>query len=171
MMLMNTSIPSPTELHDLFTYNPETGTLTWKKTLSKRRSAGMVAGCSSSSEKGRISVGINGKIIRAHRIIWAMQTGEWPTNQIDHVNENPSDNRWSNLREASKSQNMRNITRIRSNTSGHKGVGLFKRTGKWRAYIKINRKNIHLGYFNDKDSALCAYINAAHKYHEEFARY
>jgi hypothetical protein len=108
---------TPQELHNLFDYNPETGNLVWKVFGARRRKPGDIAGCIAHSEKGRITVGIRGKLHRAHRIIWAMQTGEWPTNQIDHINENPSDNRWCNLRLATKSENMRNITLHKSNTS------------------------------------------------------
>lgn len=162
---------TPQELHALFEYNPESGQLIWKVAAARRRKPGDVAGCVAHCEKGRITVGIAGKQYRAHRIIWAMQTGEWPSDQIDHINENPSDNRWCNLRLASKAENMRNITIHKSNTSGHKGVGLHGPTGKWRAYIKADSKNYYLGLFHTKEDAVKARIAAAEKLHGIFSKH
>jgi hypothetical protein len=160
---------SPEELRNLFNYNPETGDLTWKIPGARRRKAGDIAGCKTS--EGRIIVGINKKIYKAHRIIWAIQTGEWPQNHIDHINEDATDNRWVNLREANKSQNMCNITRIKSNTSGYKGVTWSKATQKWRAQIKLNNKSYHLGVFQTKEDAAKAYQEAAKRLHGEFCKH
>jgi hypothetical protein len=160
---------TPEELHDLFDYNPETGHLIWKVNAARRRKPGDIAGCKSTD--GRILVGIRRKIYKAHRIIWAMQTGEWPKHKIDHINEDPSDNRWSNLRAATQSENMRNITRIKSNTSGFKGVGWSRVSKKWRAYIKVDGVNYHLGLFETKEEASFAYKAAAAKLHGVFAKH
>jgi len=161
--------PSIDEIKDVFEYSPETGILRWKNATGRRRKTGEIAGCKSTD--GRILIGFKGKLFKAHRIAWAIMTGEWPKLQIDHINEDPSDNRWKNLRLANKSQNMRNITRIKSNTSGYKGVSFFKRTEKWRATIAINKKQIHLGYFKTAEEARDAYREASIKFHEEFAKH
>ena len=87
---------------------------------------------------------------------------------IDHVNGDPSDNRLCNLREATKSQNMMNIGKIKSNTSGVRGVGWSKASQKWRAYIRVNKKDIHLGLFESIEDAKKARVEAAIKYHGEF---
>jgi hypothetical protein len=160
---------TPTELHDLFEYNPQTGHLIWKVNAARRRKPGEIAGCK--SPEGRILVGVHGRLYKAHRIIWAMQTGEWPDKQIDHINEDPSDNRWVNLRLATKAQNMRNVTRIKSNTSGYKGVGWSKAANKWRAYIRADGVNYHLGLFQTKEEAAAAYKVAAAKLHGAFAKH
>lgn len=74
--------------------------------------------------------------------------------EIDHINRNPCDNRKSNLRIATRSQNNMNSKRRVNNTSGIRGVSLHKQTGKWRAYISYNGKQINLGLFwNIKDAA------------------
>jgi HNH endonuclease/AP2 domain len=159
----------PKQLHELFKYNPKTGNLIWLVPGARRRKVGDIAGCKSTD--GRILVGIKGKIYKAHRIIWAMMTGEWPSESIDHINENPSDNRWSNLRLATKSQNMMNISKIKSNTSGYKGVGWSKSSQKWRAYIKVDKISYHLGLFDTKEKAAEAYADAANKLHGIFARH
>ena len=160
--------PSPHLVRERFNYDPETGELRWR-VGSRRRPAGELAGTAVLSEKGRISVGFMGKVYRAHVLIWVWQTGEWPSHQIDHINQNPGDNRWSNLRAATKSENMRNIARIKSNTSGYKGVGWCAAASKWRAYIKADGVSYHLGVFADKEAAARAYAEAAAKLHMAFA--
>lgn len=157
------------ELKQTFDYNPETGNLIWKIPGARRRKVGEIAGCK--TNEGRILIGIHRRIYKAHRIIWAIQTGEWPQNHIDHINGNPSDNRWANLREATNSQNMQNVGKIKSNTSGYRGVGWHKKAQKWRAYININQKTHHLGLFNTKEEAKTAYEEARKKFHGEFARH
>ena len=162
--------PDPALVRQYFDYNPETGELRWR-IGSRRRAAGSIAGTPAKSEKNRVIVGFQGKTYKAHTIIWAYQTGKWCDNQIDHINENPSDNRWNNLREATKSQNMMNISKIISNTSGYKGVGFHKKRKKWRAYIKADGKFYHLGLFETKEEAADAYQNAAKKLHGLFAKF
>lgn len=162
--------PDPALVRQYFDYTPETGELRWR-IGSRRRKAGEIAGTPSRCEKNRVTVGFMGINIRAHIIIWAYQTGKWPDFQIDHINENPSDNRWVNLRQATKSENMRNITSIKSNTSGHKGVSWSKACQKWRASIKANGIQYHLGVFPDKNHAIDAYRKAAEQLHGFFAKH
>ena len=90
----------------------------------------------------------------------------------DHINRVTLDNRRSNLRVATSQQNACNHGKPRNNTSGYKGVCYcaWKRTNKWRSIIGVNNKVIHLGYFEDAESAYDAYCVAAKKYHGEFAR-
>lgn len=160
---------TPEDLHRLLQYDPETGHLKWKVNAARRRKPGDIAGCK--SPDGRILIGINGRLYKAHRIIWAMANGYWPEKQIDHINGDPSDNRLPNLREATKSQNMMNIKKIKSNTSGFKGVGWSKSSQKWRAYIVANGVHYHLGLFETKEDAAQAYAQAAKKLHGVFANH
>jgi hypothetical protein len=162
--------PDPSIIRQHFDYNPENGELRWR-IGSRRRAAGKLAGTSNKTEKGRISVGFRNRDYKGHIIAWVCQTGEWPTHQIDHINEDPSDNRWSNIREATKSENMRNITRIKSNTSGHKGVSFHRQTAKWKASIKVDGVQYHLGLFSTVEDAAHAYAKAAQKLHGVFAKH
>lgn len=159
----------PELLKTFLDYNPETGLLTWKVRNSKRIHIGDIAGCKSTD--GRILIGIKGRLYKAHRVAWALQTGEWPKHMIDHINNDPSDNRWKNLRPATKSQNQMNVKRIKSNTSGHKGVTWSKASQKWRASIKANGKQFHLGVFEQIEDAVRAYADAAARLHGEFANH
>lgn len=104
--------------------------------------------------------------VRMHRVI----AGAPETHCVDHVNGNGLDNRRSNLRVATTSQNICNA-RIRSdNKIGLKGVALHRQTGKFRARIKANGRDIHLGLFETADAAHYAYSEAARIFFGDFAR-
>lgn len=90
---------------------------------------------------------------------------------VDHVNRNPLDNRRSNLRIASIAEQQYNKVMMSNNTSGYKGVFWNTARKKWNAKINVNKKQVHLGYFNTPEEAHAAYCEAAKKYHGEFANF
>ena len=90
--------------------------------------------------------------IRMHRLINQTPEGF----DTDHKNRHRLDNRRSNLRTATHSQNMRNIGLFKHNTSGHAGVSWYKQQNSWRAYIQVNSKYIRLGYFKNLSEAIRA---------------
>lgn len=92
----------------------------------------------------------------AHRVCWAVHYGEWPSDQIDHIDGNGLNNRISNLRVVDNTGNMRNTKMKRNNTSGVMGVSYHQETNKWRAYIGAGSKQIYLGLFDDFDQAVSA---------------
>lgn len=107
--------------------------------------------------------GVGQRGLNLHRFL----TG-WPL--VDHINGDGLDNRRGNLRPASVATNNRN-TRLRSdNTSGFKGVAWDPKSNAWRAYISVNRKRTHLGFFANRADAAAAYDAAALDLHGEFAR-
>jgi hypothetical protein len=108
--------------------------------------------CSGGYKQGNL-LGYQG---RAHRVIWAMETGAWPVDQIDHEDHDRSNNRWVNLKEATCRQNTRNATIPSTNVSGIMGVSWSKNACKWRAYISIDSNQIHIGYFTDIREAAIA---------------
>lgn len=87
----------------------------------------------------------------------------------DHIDQDKLNNVRHNLRPATKSQNMCNRGLQTNNPSGYKGVQWFKRDSKWRARIKKDGKEVHLGYFDTKEEAAHVYNKVALKYHGEFA--
>lgn len=102
-------------------------------------------------------------------IAWAMMTGKWAETDIDHINRVKNDNRWCNLRLASRSQNMGNEGLRSNNTSGFKGVTLDVQSGLWRAQIRLHGKKTNLGRFVTKEEAAAAHDEAARKSFGEFA--
>jgi len=161
-------IPPPLQkLNELLSFDPNTGKFTRLQSVGNAK-AGDMAG--SIRPDGYYELSICGKTYLSHRIAWAMFYGEPPSESIDHINTDRSDNRIENLRLASKSQNGQNRGPNKNNKSGIKGVCWDTRVGKWLASITINRKQIHLGHFKDKDIAASAYLNAAALHHRDFGR-
>lgn len=107
--------------------------------------------------KGYALASINGEVVRMHRLITNCGTNF----EVDHINGNTLDNRKSNLRVCSHKENSRNVKIPSHNTTGYKGVSFNKKRNKYRAYIKYEQKQIHLGYFLDKKEAALAYNKKA----------
>jgi hypothetical protein len=166
--------------HEYFTYEPETGNLIWRQRPAShftgeqrndclrwnRRYAGKVAG---GINHGYWATKVNFVLYRNHRIIWEMCNGPIPDGlHIDHINRVRSDNRMTNLRLATRSQNAINSPMYPSNTSGVTGVSFCKRSQKWAAKISIGGSKKHLGYFLDISDAIDARSNAEKVYYGEF---
>ena len=141
-------------LRSILNYDPETGIFTWKISNSSRAKVGAVAG--SLDGNGYLRLRLQSRLYQAHRLAWFYMCGEWPKLNIDHINRNPSDNRLVNLRDVTQKQNLQNAGKRSDNTSGHPGVSWYKQRSKWRARIKHNQKNIHLGYFSTLEEAIAA---------------
>jgi hypothetical protein len=159
----------PEEIREYLEYNALTGILTWIKSPSKKIKAGTIAG--TINKHGYIQVKFKDTLYQAHRICWFLHTGKQPTKQIDHRNEVKTCNIFTNMREATNSQNNSNISKLVNNTSGYKGVSWHKGTNKWRAQIKKDNKVIYLGLFNDPEEAHKVYCEYANNLHKEFANY
>ena len=157
-------------LKSILSYNPETGIFTWNKDIGRKIKAGDVAGgveC-----EGYITIGINNKIYKAHRLAWLYMTGKWPPNQIDHKKHIRNDNRFSQLRLATNEENGKNRSLNKNNTSGVSGVSWNVRDGIWQIQIRINKKRKNIGSFFDKFEAICCRKSAENKhgYHENHGR-
>lgn len=143
-------------LKNLIIYDPETGVFTW-------RSTGRIAG--NNKREGRVRIRINYISYKAHRLAFLYMIGRWPEDQVDHINRDPSDNRWSNLREATSSQNrMNTLKRPRDLPRG-----VYRVRGDFRAKIVVRGIQIILGRFKTVEEATKAYDSAAPIYHGEFA--
>lgn len=154
-------------LKELLHYDPETGVFTWRKRVNARAAAGDVAGLKRDCYRVEISIG--GRRYFAHRLAWLYVYGEWPPTEIDHINRNDRDNRISNLRLANRSLNNFNRGAVREGLAP--GVSWFKPTARWRARIKVGRKEIALGYFHIYDDAVAARKAAEERYYAGFPRH
>ncbi|HYD58974.1 MAG TPA: HNH endonuclease signature motif containing protein [Noviherbaspirillum sp.] len=117
---------------------------------------------------GYILIGLPEGRFRAHRLAWLYVCGEWPKNEVDHINGVRSDNRIANLRDVSRRTNNENRREAQCNnrSSGLLGVTWSGRHKKWAASIRVNRKNKHLGLWETKEEAHEAYVCAKRRLHE-----
>jgi HNH endonuclease/AP2 domain len=156
-------------LRELLHYDPKTGQFRWRKRTGNGARLDLSAG-HVPSQQGRRYISIDRRVYLAHRLAWFYMTGGWGRPTIDHRDRDATNNRWNNLRRATRSENNANRRRPRHNTSGYKGACLCRESGKWRATIGRNGKIIHLGRFDTPQAAHAAYVAAARKLFGEFAR-
>lgn len=169
-----------TRLREMLEYSPESGKLIWKvrprhhfdsdrdfKSWNSRFSGKEPR---YKGDDGYLRINILGFPYLGHRIIWAIYYGYWPE-FIDHIDNNPSNNSISNLRECTHIMNCYNRHHNKNNKSGYKGVSWHSGSMKWRAVIMHNRKQIRLGYFDNPKDAHKAYVEASRELHKDFAKY
>lgn len=142
------------QLLKVLKYDVDLGIFTYKESRGNR-AAGATAGYTHGTGYKYIELG--GKAYSEHRLAWFYCFNRWPINDIDHIDRDPSNNKLSNLREATTSENMRNRSIGVNNTSGFLGVSLYKPTGKWRATFVLNGKAKHIGYYDTPEEANEAY--------------
>ena len=139
-------------IKEIVSYDKDTGVFVWKNPPSNRVKRGSV--CNRVNSIGYIVISINRKTYLAHRLAWFFVYGNYKCGEIDHINRVKNDNRLCNLRLVSSSENSRNLPITKRNNSGTVGVSWYKNRNKWRATIMNNNRQIHLGYFDDKEEAI-----------------
>lgn len=146
-------------------YEPETGEFFWRE-----RKIGRPIGRAGSLNKtyGYRVICIDMVSYRENRLAWAYMTGEQPPEDVDHVNRDKADNRWANLRLASRAENAVNTSIRTTNRSGCRGVSWDEQRGKWLAQIRIGGKKKNLGRFLSLDEASRAWLSAAKQDRQEF---
>lgn len=169
-MAKRTITVPPARLQELFTYDYDAGLLYWR--VNRRRArAGTPAGC---IPKGRTRrhITIDNVSMTYAPAVWCFVHGEWPNGEIDHIDCDPLNDKVTNLRVATRSQQTANTKLRADNASGFKGVYFdgSKREKKWRAQIRCGDALTHLGYFKTPEEAHAAYSEAAMKAFGEFAR-
>lgn len=149
-------------LKEVLHYDPDTGVFV-SKLANGRWGSGRVVGYI--MPKGYRLIQIDGVGYLAHRLAWLWMTGRFPPAETDHVNGVRDDNRFANLREATRSENAQNSKRYANNTSGANGVSYDNRKRKWRAYISVEGKRVELGLFRTVDDAQRVQLSAKAKLH------
>jgi hypothetical protein len=168
-------LPSPEVLRQLLKYDAETGRLFWKLRDRSMFGSDRAANTWNSRYAGREAftaktrggyrVGrVGDTAFYAHRVIWAITHGEWPDQQIDHINGDTSDNRLENLRAVCCVENGRNTKIHAHNTSGLMGVCWDSSCQKWAASITVRQRKVALGRFPTFDEAANARAAAEAKY-------
>lgn len=172
-------------LRSILDYDPKTGVFTWRRrddfpTLACKnnwnvRFAGKRAGGTDrtgarhSQHSLYYRVAIKNKKYWLHRLAWLHHHGDWPPDEIDHIDGDGLNNAIANLRLATRSENCANTKRGRNNTVGLKGVYRHK-CGRYGAQITKDRRHIHLGLFDSPEEAHTAYIEAAQNLFGGYAR-
>lgn len=162
------AIPVET-LRSLFIYDSETGVVSNRVQRATRARAGDEAG--NKTPKGYRAVKVGGVSVLSHLVAWALYYGKFPDRSIDHINGVRDDNRITNLRLATHSENMQNCKTKKDNTSGFKGVHWGSANRKWIVRIQANGKRRHIGNFVDLNEAAQAYREAAKELHGVFANF
>jgi hypothetical protein len=165
------ALPDAGYLHECFSYDPASGDFRWKErprhhfltnnafSAWNARWSGKIAG------RTRRQISLDSRDFLCSRIIWKMMTGTDPPALVDHQNNKaPLDNKWENLRSATRPQN--NTNRRVTNSLGIKGVS--QKKNRFRAMVRSAGKRNHLGYFDTAEEAHAAYCKAARELHGEF---
>lgn len=150
-------------VRELLHYDPATGEFSWR---APRR--GVRPGKTGNVRPdGYVRIGIDGVAYLAHRLAWLYVTGEWPAVEVDHIDGNPNNNKFANLRDVPADTNMQNMRKAtRGNrSSGLLGVSYHARDRLWRARIYVDGRDRVLGYFKTKEAAHAVYLEAKRQHH------
>ena len=150
-------------LRSILNYDPATGAFTW---IAGRRSGQVADG----DHLGYVRINIKGHRHFAHNLAWLWMTGAFPRHLVDRISGSRADNRFENLREATRSQNSMNTKTRADNQVGLKGVRKRKDRASFGAVIKIDGKQKTLGYFKTPELAHAAYCRAAETHFGKYAR-
>lgn len=161
-------------LLELLKYDPSSGEWTWRvNRLSYRGKAKAGARAGWLDRHGRWRIGVDGRDFLSAPLAFFYMTGEWTAHDVDHKNGDKADDRWENLRPATRSQNNYNKGIQANNSTGIKGVSHWRAKWgrqKYQAYINVDGKRIPLGLFYTLEDAAAARKVAEIKYHGEYAR-
>lgn len=158
-------LPTVDRLRQVLSYEPSNGRLIWLVRRGVKVKAGDEAG---TNHDGYVRIKVDGRLILAHRIAWAMHFGLWPHDEIDHIDGNKSNNSIRNLRCVDRMVNMQNQ---RAAPSSNRSCGLIGATwlkdrSCWSAQITVAGQKRHLGVFDTAEKAHAAYVTAKRLMHE-----
>lgn len=144
------------ELQKHLTYDPTTGDFRWASYGRKRKNGALAT----TESNGYRTLNLENRTYRAHRVAWLFITGEWPKQEIDHINGIRNDNRAVNLRDVSRAENLQGARTLNPrNKTGHTGVHWNTKKNCYTAAIMRNGVNKFLGCFDTLDEAVAARTN------------
>jgi hypothetical protein len=156
-------------VRELLDYDADTGIFRYRRNRGNGIRKGEVAGTNWRGN-GYTVICVDQHFCGAHQLAWLHVTGTWPPQEVDHINTDRADNRFCNLRLASRSENLGNRARQANNTSGFKGVSFSKAARRWVASLQKEGTYYYLGLHDTPEAAHDAYCRAAKDVFGEFAR-
>lgn len=161
--LLEINMLTQSRLKECLDYNPDTGEFTW---MENQGSAKKGDSCKCQDSHGYSVIKIDRKKYYAHRLAWLYVYGDWPVEEIDHINGRRADNRACNLRDVCSRVNQQNLHNWSTkHESGYLGV-FAHRHGRWRARIRHEGRSTNLGIFDTPEEASQAYLKAKRELHE-----
>ena len=141
-------------INEYLLYDNQSGNLYQNKKRPKIKIGALAGGL---TKKGYRYIQLKGKKYPAHHIVWLLETGNLPKNQIDHIDGDKENNKFSNLREVTNKQNTENRGKQKNNKTGYKGVSFNNKLQKYIAQIQHNYKPIYIGKYETAYEAHLAY--------------
>jgi hypothetical protein len=151
-------------LKERLSYDPQTGKFLWIKPTVSNIKAGATAGGVNKGH-GYHVIRLYGKLYLAHRLAWFYMTGEWPI-ELDHINRIKHDNRWDNLRKATRSQNASHIRRVKKRNLPQ---GVYKNYNSFKAMAFVNKIKYYLGTYKTPEEAYKVYVEFKRKHCGSFS--
>lgn len=145
--------PSQERLKELLSYDPISGVMTWVNHKNRTDLNGKPLG--RKRKGGYLCASVDGETYSVHRLVYKYMTGNEP-NIIDHIDGNPSNNKWDNLRSVTRQQNNLNIVLPKDNKSGAIGVFYHESQNRYHANVRINGRSFHIGSYSTKAEAVAA---------------
>lgn len=152
-------------LRELIKYCPDTGDFTW--VVNRKGPAKMGDRAGTVCPLGYTVICLDGIRYMSHRLAFMYVTGQFPRDEIDHIDGNPRNNSWINLREATRATNCQNTRVSKNNKLGIKGICLHH-TGKYRAYTSIGAKSVHIGLYETVEEAKLARDKVVSELHGDY---
>ncbi len=156
-------------LRSILEYDPVTGVFIRIAKTGRNTVIGRPVG--SLDRYGYLQCSIDNRKYKMHRLVFLLADGEFPAEEVDHIDGNPANNAQKNLRKVSRVQNMQNMSLRNESKTSVKNVYFDKRCNKYAVRIRVKGSRRSFGLFEDLELARLVATEARNKYHGEYARH